>query len=66
MSKQAEFSGSGSKTGKTKRMRIYSLHDDQIEVIRAALEIARKQSGTDYDGVALTDICVGYLTSLSS
>ena len=62
MGKQAEFGTRGSKSGKTQRMRVYSLHEDQIEVIKAALEIARGQSETEYDSVALTNICVAYLS----
>ncbi len=62
MTKLAEFSTRGSKTGQTQRMRIYSLHDDQIELITAALEIARIQSDTEYDSVALTNICMAYLS----
>jgi hypothetical protein len=62
MGKQAEFSSRGSKTGKTQRMRIYSLHDDEIEIIRDALEKAREESDTEYDSVALTNICMAYLS----
>ncbi len=62
MAKQAEFSTRGSKTGQTQRMRIYSLHEDQIELITAALEIARIESDTEYDSVALTNICMAYLS----
>ncbi len=62
MAKHAEFSTRGSKTGQTRRMRIYSLHNDQIELITAALEIARIQSDTEYDSVALTNICMAYLS----
>ncbi len=62
MGKLAEFSTRGSKTGQTQRMRIYSLHDDQIEVITAALKIARIKSETEFDSVALTNICLHFLT----
>ncbi len=61
MSKQAEFSTRGSKTGQTQRMRVYSLHDDQIEVIKAAFKIARIKSETEFDSVALTNICLHFL-----
>ena len=62
MAKQAEFSTRGSKTGKTQRMRLYSLHDDQVELIKAAFEKAREESKTQYDSVALTNICMHYLS----
>ncbi len=62
MAKQAEFSTRGSKTGETRRMRVYSLHDEQVEVIKAALEKAREESETPYDSVALTNICMHYLS----
>ena len=61
MAKQAEFSTRGSKTGDTQRLRIYSLHDEQVEIIKAALEKARKEAETQYDSVALTNICMYYL-----
>lgn len=62
MAKQAEFSTRGSKTGQTQRMRIYSLHEDQIELITLAFEKAREESETEYDSVALTNICMAYLS----
>ncbi|TDJ28376.1 MAG: hypothetical protein E2O55_05130 [Gammaproteobacteria bacterium] len=61
MAKHAEFSTRGSKTGQTQRMRIYSLHEDQIQLITTALEKAREESDTEYDSVALTNICMSYL-----
>jgi hypothetical protein len=66
MSKTAEFSSRGSKSGRTRRMRIYSLHDDQIELIQLALEIARRDSDTEYDSVALTNICMDFLAGCPS
>jgi hypothetical protein len=63
MSKRAEFSDRGSRSGKTQRMRVYSLHSEQVETIKTALEVARNESGTEYDSVALTNICLAYLTS---
>jgi len=62
MSKLAEFSTRGSKTGQTQRMRIYSLHDDQIGLIQFALDKARRESGTEYDSVALAFVCMAYLS----
>ena len=43
------------------RMRFYSLHADQLPTIRAALEKARDEMGTDHDSQALEMICVHYL-----
>jgi hypothetical protein len=40
MSKRAEFSDRGSRSGKTQRMRVYSLHPEHVEAISAALEVA--------------------------
>ncbi len=62
MGKLAEFSTRGSKTGQTQRMRIYSLHEDQIELITLAFEKAREELETEYDSVALTNICMAYLS----
>ena len=62
MGKLAEFSTRGSKAGQTQRMRIYSLHEDQIELIQTALNKARRESETEYDSVALTNICLAYLS----
>ena len=66
MAKTAEFSTRGSKTGATRRMRIYSLHDDQVELVKEALELARQESETAYDSVALTHICMAYLAVASA
>ena len=62
MGKRAEFSSRGSKTEKTQRMRVYSLHDEQVELIKQALERARKESHTEYDSVALSNVCMAYLS----
>jgi hypothetical protein len=62
MGKRAEFSSRGSKMGTTQRMRVYSLHADQVEIIKDALEKAREESVTEYDSVALTNICMAYLS----
>ena len=62
MGKLAEFSTRGSKTGQTQRMRIYSLHEDQIGLIQCALKKARRESETEYDSVALTNICLAYIS----
>ena len=45
------------------RMRITSIYPDNHEVIDAALEKARREGNTDYDAVALTYICLHYLSS---
>jgi peptide methionine sulfoxide reductase MsrA len=63
MGKTAEFSKRGSKNGDTYRMRIYSLHENQVEIIKPALEKAREESETEYDSVALTNICMQYLAT---
>jgi hypothetical protein len=61
MGKRFEWSGRGSKTGETERVRGYGFHADQKEIIQLALEKARKESETEYDSVALTNICLGYI-----
>jgi hypothetical protein len=38
------------------------VHADQLVLIEAALERARAESGTEYDAVALTNICMYYLS----
>jgi len=45
------------------RLRINCVHEDQLELIMDALEKARKQSNTEYDAVALTNICLSYLVT---
>lgn len=37
------------------------IHEDQLELIKLALESARADTGTEYDAVALTNICMHYL-----
>ena len=44
-----------------KRLRFYDVHQDQREVIVAALEKARIEGETDHDTVALTNICLAFL-----
>ena len=46
-----------------KRLRFYDLHEDQREVIQAALDHARTEAETEHDTVALTAICVHYLAN---
>ena len=45
------------------RLVITHVHEDQLELIKLALESARAESNTEYDAVALTNICVGYLST---
>jgi hypothetical protein len=45
------------------RLRIYHLHEDQIETILKAIEQARKEGQTDFDSVALDGICMSYLAT---
>lgn len=45
------------------RLRLSYVHEDQLELILKALEIARAESNTQYDAVALTNICVHYLST---
>ena len=44
------------------RIRIYHLHEDQLETIQIALEKARLEGGSDFDSVALERICMAYLS----
>jgi hypothetical protein len=44
------------------RIRIYHLHEDQLETIQLALEKARLEGGSDFDSVALERICLGYIS----
>jgi hypothetical protein len=66
LGKTAEFSKRGSKKGDTRRMRIYSLHDDQVDLIKTALAKARKEGETEYDSVALTYICMDFIATPSN
>lgn len=43
------------------RLRFTGMHDDQVELILHALANARSESATEYDSVALTNICMAYL-----
>ena len=45
------------------RLVITHVHEDQLELIKLALESARAESNTQYDAVALTNICVHYLAT---
>lgn len=42
------------------------VHADQKETIKLALEQAREEAGTDYDGVALEGICIAYMAGAHS
>ena len=44
------------------RMR-FRLHTDQAENVRAALDIARADLGTEFDHVALDAICTAFLAT---
>lgn len=43
----------------------FRVHPDQKETIKAAVEKARSEASTEYDGVALEAICMGYLSGAS-
>jgi hypothetical protein len=47
------------------RLRLYHAHEDQIETIQLAFQIAREEDGSDFDTVALDRICLWYLASVS-
>ncbi len=42
------------------RLRVF-VHDDQLQVIVAALARARAESASEWDAVALTNICLAYV-----
>ena len=44
------------------RFRFYGIAPDQKDTILLALERARSELETEYDGVALEAICMGYLS----
>jgi hypothetical protein len=52
------------RTGKT-RLRFYNVYPDQLETVQTALRIARRESGTEHDTVALESICIHFLTTFS-
>ncbi len=45
----------------TYRLRFQPVFRDQLDVISLGLEKARCESDTEYDAVALTNICMWYL-----
>ena len=45
------------------RVRFNCVHDDQLELILAALDTARAEAETRYDAVALTGICMHFLAN---
>lgn len=47
----------------THRLRFTSVHPDQAETIFAALELARREAGTEFDTVALDAICQHFLAT---
>lgn len=40
--------------------KMFKFHDDQLEIVNAAIERAKKQSGTESDSVALEYICLDF------
>ena len=52
-------------TSDTSSMIQFRVHDDQIEVIRAAIDKCKADLGTKHDAVALKAICGDYLAGLS-
>ncbi len=47
------------------KISFYHIHEDQLELIKRALQIAREEGESDFDSVALDGICLSYLASLS-
>jgi hypothetical protein len=47
---------------KVMQKKSYIFHSDQLQLIESAIEKAKKESETEYDSVALTNICMFYLT----
>ena len=45
------------------RIRFYHVHEDQLETIQLALETARSEGGSDFDSVALDNICMAFLAN---
>ena len=45
------------------RLVITHVHEDQLELIKLAVESARTDSNTEYDAVALTNICMYFLST---
>ena len=45
------------------RMRFYGLDEERLDCIQSAVAIARKESDTEYDSVALDQICVHFLAT---
>ena len=45
------------------RLRFYNAYPDSVEIILAALELARHETGSLYDTVALEAICMHFLSS---
>ena len=45
------------------RMRFLHIYPDQVETILDALSFARDELGTEYDSVALDNICMHYLAT---
>jgi len=41
----------------------FKLHDDQKEIVKACLEKAKADFGTEYDAVAIENICISYMES---
>ena len=45
------------------RLRIYGLDQDRLDTIVQALSVARNDCGTEFDAVALDNICQHFLTT---
>jgi hypothetical protein len=44
------------------RLRLYHVHEDQIQTIQLALEAARRDAASEFDVVLLELICMEYLS----
>ena len=44
-------------------IRFYHVHEDQLKTIQDALERARSLGGSDFDSVAIDNICMGFLAN---
>ena len=45
------------------RLRFYDVAPDHLEMIKQALQVAREQTGSEHDTVALEAICMHFLSS---
>lgn len=62
----APADGATAPEAKNYTTKTFQLHEDQVEIVEAAIEDAMKKGGTEHKGTALEWVCTGYLAEADS